>query len=96
MPRHVRSQAVDLERQVGELPLPSEQNPSWTDAEDELLKAKVREIGRSWTAIAKVFDGKSENNVKNMWHLRAKEERLKTEKFPSITSLSRCWWFIRW
>jgi hypothetical protein len=77
---------------------PGNKNAAWTASEDELLVEKVTEMGSHWSVIAKSFDGRSENNVKNRWytHLRPKlapQENSpppngKRLRFPSITSLS--------
>jgi hypothetical protein len=40
--------------------------------EDALLLEKINELGRSWAAIGRFFNGRSENDIKNRWysHLR--------------------------
>lgn len=47
---------------------PSLTNGPWTREEDLLLEEKVNEIGQHWNKIAKFFDGRSSNNVKNRWY----------------------------
>jgi hypothetical protein len=44
----------------------------WTESEDELLIAKMNELGSAWSSISQFFRGRSDNDVKNRWysHLR--------------------------
>ena len=51
---------------------PSNKNGPWTSEEDQLLTEKYMEHGPQWTTIAKFFDGRSENNVKNRWYTYVK------------------------
>lgn len=40
----------------------------WTIEEDNLLVKLQKELGNHWKKISKVFEGKSENSVKNRWY----------------------------
>lgn len=51
---------------------PTNKNGPWTHEEDKLLADKYLEHGPQWTTIAKFFDGRSENNVKNRWYTYVK------------------------
>ena len=51
---------------------PENKNGPWSVEEDKLLAKKFQEIGPQWTVIAKFFDGRSENNVKNRWYTHLK------------------------
>ena len=64
---------------------PSNKNGPWTSEEDQLLTEKYMEHGPQWTTIAKFFDGRSENNVKNRWYTYLKNKFQPTNKIHSIT-----------
>jgi hypothetical protein len=52
-------------------------NTPWTGAEDQLLVQKVQEIGQRWSVIAKLFEGRSDVNVKNRWAaIQTRNERI--------------------
>jgi hypothetical protein len=58
----------------------------WSRDEDELLRQKVRECGQRWAEIAKFFDGRPPNLIKNRWHMQmraraGKETPVKTVQF---------------
>lgn len=53
---------------------PENKNGPWTPEEDEQLAEKYAELGPQWTTIAKYFDGRSENNVKNRWYTHLKNK----------------------
>ncbi|KAK8837112.1 hypothetical protein M9Y10_037166 [Tritrichomonas musculus] len=54
---------------------PSLTNGPWSIDEDNLLKQKVKEIGKHWNIIAKFFNGRSSNNIKNRWYTYFCEEK---------------------
>jgi hypothetical protein len=51
---------------------PTVRTGPWIPAEDELLVAKINELGRTWSALVPFFSGRSESDIKNRWysHLR--------------------------
>lgn len=53
---------------------PQNKNGPWTAEEDQLLIEKFRQHGPQWTLIAKFFNGRSENNVKNRWYTHLKQK----------------------
>ena len=59
---------------------PDLSNGPWTKDEDELLKELVEEIGLKWAEIAKRFNGRSDNNVKNRWYTYHKPKSQKCIK----------------
>lgn len=66
---------------------PSLVNGPWTEQEDILLEQKVYELGQHWNAIAKFFNGRSTNNIKNRWHTYiCKQKKKKSKKLliPNI------------
>ena len=41
----------------------------WTQEEDNLLIAKVQELGSSWVKISKAFQGRTDVQIKNRWNI---------------------------
>jgi hypothetical protein len=41
---------------------------AWTDAEEDLILTKFREIGPKWVRISSSLPGRTGNDVKNRWH----------------------------
>ena len=64
---------------------PSNKNGPWSHEEDQLLAEKYLEHGPQWTTIAKFFDGRSENNVKNRWYTYVKS-RFNTGPPPHVAN----------
>lgn len=59
-------------------------NGPWTREEDILLEQKVIEIGQHWNKIARFFNGRSANNIKNRWYTYVC--RPKKVKFQSLSA----------
>ena len=58
---------------------------AWTAEEVSLLIEKYKELGPRWNRIAKCFDNRSTNNVKNKWMtLKRREEKNRGVTFPTI------------
>lgn len=61
----------------------------WTSAEDELIFQLYRQLGSSWSKIAKSVPGRTENSVKNRFYSTLRKiVRAKKLVDPANTSLS--------
>jgi hypothetical protein len=51
---------------------PDIRSEPWSPEEDQLLVEKIRQMGRTWTAMRAFFNGRSAADIKNRWfcHLR--------------------------
>jgi hypothetical protein len=56
---------------------PSLRSDPWVDAEDRLLVEKVNELKFAWSSIARYFNGRSHNDIKNRWYSHLKYETVK-------------------
>jgi hypothetical protein len=68
-------------REVLEDEIVKETRPeSWTPKEDELLIAKVNELGRQWAAMTPFFDGRNVADLRERWykHLRLEKPHDRT------------------
>jgi hypothetical protein len=64
---------------------------AWTLEEDALLAQKVSEIGPRWNEISKAFVDRSDNSIRNRWHMltrRASSTKLRGNhrRIPSRNS----------
>jgi hypothetical protein len=53
---------------------PSVRSDPWTIEEDQLLVDRVNAMKFSWSAIARSFNGRSDNDIKNRWYSHLKYE----------------------
>jgi hypothetical protein len=53
---------------------PTVRTGEWTVEEDERLVALVNAHGRSWSVLSGLFEGRSENDIKNRWYSHVQHE----------------------
>lgn len=75
---------------------PNIKNLPWTLEEDLRLIEMLKIFGKKWTIIAKFFNGRSDINIKNRYHMRVKdmiENSIQNQKqiipFPLINANQR-------
>jgi hypothetical protein len=54
----------------------------WTEAEDELLMRKCRELGRKWYIIAGFFQGRAKNSIRNRYFTLQRKQNDPSEGIP--------------
>ncbi|OHT10204.1 hypothetical protein TRFO_20588 [Tritrichomonas foetus] len=67
---------------------PDVNNSPWSESEDELLLAKVIEIGKKWAEISRCFNGRTANSVKNRYHLHLRGHVQETNQTKKLLELS--------
>lgn len=68
---------------------PMVRNTPWKPEEDELLLAKVRELGKRWVRIAKFFPMRTDINIKNRWLVLKRRRGKNTDLPPLIPDLQK-------
>ena len=67
---------------------PNLKQGEWSQEEDELLMRKYIEIGAHWNTLAKCFDGRSANNVRNRYLTLERRNKKKSMLKQASSSLS--------
>jgi hypothetical protein len=72
--------------------VPDVRNGPWTAEEDLMLLCIVQRIGSEWARIARLFSGRSANNVKNRWHQVVKRQASNWKApMPNVPNERRVW-----
>jgi hypothetical protein len=53
---------------------PKVRRGEWTRPEDERLVVLINEHGRSWSVLSRLFNGPSDNDIKNRWYSHVQHE----------------------
>jgi hypothetical protein len=65
---------------------PGVRSGPWSKYEDELLVAKINEVGRAWSTFTRYFSGRSESDIKNRWYSHLKYQTVAFGKNIRIVS----------
>ncbi|OHT01268.1 Myb-like DNA-binding domain containing protein [Tritrichomonas foetus] len=67
---------------------PSLNTSKWIESEDQLLLEKVSELGFKWVKISKFFENRTDQMVKNRFHILKRKEQKRLRKLEMTPTIS--------